>query len=84
MRAVERLLEIYGEEKLLELSDEIKEKCALTTEDFKKALKIIQPTAKREGFSVIPNTTWEDIGALKDLREDLEKSICWPIMTPER
>ena len=47
-------------------------------------MKKIQPTAKREGFSVIPGTTWDDVGALKDLRSDLEDSICWPIRDPER
>ena len=84
MRAVERLLGSHGEEKLVELSEEIKEKCCLTNDDFTKALKIIQPTAKREGFSVIPGTTWEDIGALQSLRADLEMSICWPIKQPEK
>jgi len=32
--------------------------------DFQYALKKVQPTAKREGFSVIPNVSWEDVGAL--------------------
>lgn len=53
-------------------------------DDFQIALKKVQPTAKREGFSVIPGTTWEDIGALKNLREELESSICWPITDPEK
>jgi ATPases of the AAA+ class len=48
------------------------------------AMKKVQPTAKREGFSVIPGTTWEDIGALKNLRSELESSICWPIRDPEK
>jgi len=76
-------LDFYGEEGFSELSEETKERCWIKTEDFEIALKKIQPTAKREGFSVIPGTTWEDIGALQLLREELETSICWPIKNPE-
>jgi len=82
--AVKRLLNFYGEPAFAELSEETKEKCWIKTEDFEIALKKIQPTAKREGFSVIPGTTWEDIGALSHLREELESSICMPIKNPEK
>jgi ribosome biogenesis ATPase len=34
-------------------------------------LKTIQPTAKREGFAVVPGVSWNDIGALKDLKDEL-------------
>lgn len=81
---MKRLLGVHGEDKLFELAEEIKENCYLRMEDFGKALKKIQPTAKREGFSVIPGTTWDDIGALSSLRDELETSICWPIKDPER
>ena len=38
-------------------------------------MKLVQPSAKREGFATIPDVTWDDIGALKDVREELEMAI---------
>jgi ribosome biogenesis ATPase len=57
---------------------------AVTMGDFLKAVKKVQPSAKREGFATIPNVTWDDIGALKGVRDDLEFSILQPIRNPER
>lgn len=43
----------------------------------------VQPSAKREGFATIPDVSWDDVGSLGDVREDLEFSICRPIKYPE-
>lgn len=45
------------------------------TEDFRQALSIVLPSAKREGFATVPDVTWANIGALKDIRIELEWSI---------
>lgn len=50
--------------------------------DFLAVLKQMQPSAKREGFATVPDVTWEDIGALKDVREQLQLSILAPIRYP--
>ena len=55
----------------------------ITMEDFYEAVKRIQPSAKREGFATVPDTTWDDIGALWDVRDELEKAILQPIKYPE-
>jgi len=47
------------------------------------AVERVQPSAKREGFATIPDVTWEDVGSLADVREDLEFSICRAIKYPE-
>ena len=39
------------------------------------ALAKAQPAAKREGFATVPTTTWADVGALHDVRAQLEDSI---------
>jgi len=36
----------------------------------------------REGFITKPNVTWDDIGALDKVREELQVSICDPINNP--
>ena len=52
--------------------------------DFEYAIKMIQPTSKREGFSTIPNVTWDNIGGLKDLRNELYYDIVMPILEPNK
>ncbi|KAK5997326.1 putative AAA domain-containing protein C16E9.10c [Cladobotryum mycophilum] len=56
---------------------------AVTLEDFKLAAKGFTPSLRREGFTVIPNVTWEQVGALEKVREQLEMSIIGPIKNPE-
>ena len=41
--------------------------CAVTMADFRTALGTVQPCAKREGFAVVPNVTWDDVGALVEV-----------------
>lgn len=59
----------------LPLSDEELSLLCITMDDFKAALKSVQPSAKREGFVTVPDTNWEDVGSLKDIREELQLSI---------
>ncbi|KAK4770608.1 hypothetical protein SAY87_031140 [Trapa incisa] len=56
-------------------SIEEEEKFFITMTDFENALKMIQPSTKREGFSQIPNIKWEDIGGLDSLRKDFDETI---------
>jgi ribosome biogenesis ATPase len=51
--------------------------------DFLTAVPKVQPSAKREGFATIPDTTWAHIGALHEVREQLEMAIVEPIKRPE-
>jgi len=56
---------------------------AITYADFLSAVPKVQPSAKREGFATIPDTTWSHIGALHEVREQLEMAIVEPIKRPE-
>ncbi|KAH8302227.1 hypothetical protein KR044_004271 [Drosophila immigrans] len=55
----------------------------LTLDDFTAAIKLMQPSAKREGFITVPDTTWEDIGSLHDIREELKLAVLAPVKYPE-
>uniref|UniRef100_A0AC35G5T0 AAA+ ATPase domain-containing protein n=1 Tax=Panagrolaimus sp. PS1159 TaxID=55785 RepID=A0AC35G5T0_9BILA len=55
----------------------------VTRDDFNKALDIVVPSATREGFATVPNVTWDEIGALNEVRAELEWSILFPIKRPE-
>ena len=56
---------------------------AVQNSDFAEALKIVQPSAKREGFATIPDVAWSDIGALATVRDELHMAIVQPIRHPE-
>eukprot|EP00920_Eleutheroschizon_duboscqi_P011225 GHVT01026294.1.p1 GENE.GHVT01026294.1~~GHVT01026294.1.p1 ORF type:complete len:653 (+),score=121.60 GHVT01026294.1:192-1961(+) len=47
--------------------------------DFITALGRVQPTACREGFAAPPSSSFDDIGALSDLRKEMEERIIRPI-----
>uniref|UniRef100_A0A182T6B6 AAA+ ATPase domain-containing protein n=1 Tax=Anopheles maculatus TaxID=74869 RepID=A0A182T6B6_9DIPT len=53
-------------------------------EDFMESLKTVQPSAKREGFITVPDVTWNDIGSLGDIREELKLAILAPVKFPQR
>lgn len=57
---------------------------SITYDDFLTAVPKVQPSAKREGFATIPDTTWAHVGALHEVREQLEMAIVHPIQTPGR
>ena len=57
---------------------------AITAADFAKALTRVQPSAQREGFTTTPEVTWEDVGSLKEVREELAFSVVEPIANPKR
>ncbi|GAU12694.1 hypothetical protein TSUD_121860 [Trifolium subterraneum] len=65
------------------LSDDDIEKCAITMSDFEEAIKTVQPSLTREGFSAIPNVKWEDVGALDHVREEFDNHILKPIKHPD-
>ena len=56
----------------------------LRSDDFEAALKVVQPSAKREGFATIPDVSWSDVGALQNIRDELHYAIVEPIRRPER
>ncbi|TVU31607.1 hypothetical protein EJB05_23302, partial [Eragrostis curvula] len=45
--------------------------------------KLVQPSLRREGFSSIPDVTWDDVGGLDSLRKEFERYIVRCIKSPE-
>uniref|UniRef100_H2Z3R7 AAA+ ATPase domain-containing protein n=1 Tax=Ciona savignyi TaxID=51511 RepID=H2Z3R7_CIOSA len=54
----------------------------IETGDFEVALNNVQPSAKREGFATVPDITWDDVGALQNMREELSIAILGPVRNP--
>ena len=78
MKSLRRILpEIdYDEEKI---SSEILEKIQITSDDFRDALKEVSPSALREVQVQVPNVSWDDVGGLDALKEELREAVEWPI-----
>ncbi|KAF3842415.1 hypothetical protein F7725_024366 [Dissostichus mawsoni] len=66
------------------LSEEELAGLSILMSDFQASLASVQPSAKREGFATVPDVTWEDVGALQDIREDLTMAILAPVRSPEQ
>ena len=59
------------------------ERLEVSREDFKHALKGIEPSALREVFVEVPDTTWNQVGGLGETKERLQETIQWPLEYPE-
>jgi SpoVK/Ycf46/Vps4 family AAA+-type ATPase/intein/homing endonuclease len=61
---------------------EVLEKMHVSMNDFKEALKIIEPSALREFMVEIPKTTWDDVGGMADIKQQLKEAVEWPLKYP--
>ncbi len=59
------------------------EKIIITPEDFKEGLKLVRPSAMREVLIETPRVKWDDVGGLKDIKEQLKEAIELPIHNPK-
>ncbi len=82
MRVVRRILpEIDKLDE--EIPEEILKKIVVKNEDFKSALKEINPSALREVLVQIPDIKWEDIGGLENVKQELQEAVEWPLKYPD-
>jgi len=65
------------------ISAEILQKIKISEDDFKEALKEVRPSALREVLVQIPNVTWDDVGGLDALKEELKEAVEWPLKHKE-
>jgi ribosome biogenesis ATPase len=56
---------------------------SINYQDFVQAVTKVQPSSKREGFATVPGVSWDDIGALESVREELRMAVVEPIKHPE-
>ena len=52
-------------------------------QDVREAIKSHVPYMRREGFTPVPTTTWDMVGAMSTIREGLQDAILGPIKNPE-
>ena len=68
----------------IDLSDDIPaetlQKIIVKMEDFTDVLKEIEPSAMREVFVEIPDVTWNDVGGLDIIKQELLEAVEWPVI----
>ncbi len=62
---------------------DVLEKMCVQMNDFKEALKIVNPSALREFLVEVPTTTWESVGGLHEVKQQLKEAVEWPLDDPE-
>ena len=62
-----------------EIPKDVLNSILVTKDDFKNALKDMQPSTMREVLIEKPNVKWEDIGALDEAKQELKEAVEWPL-----
>nr|WP_166180208.1 CDC48 family AAA ATPase [Altererythrobacter segetis] len=62
---------------------EVLESLQVEKDDFREALKRVQPSAMREVMVQTPTIGWDDIGGLDDAEEKLREGVELPLRNPE-
>jgi transitional endoplasmic reticulum ATPase len=65
------------------ISSEILQKIEITNNDFREALKEVKPSALREVQVQVPDVSWDDVGGLDELKDELREAVEWPIKHKE-
>lgn len=66
-----------------EIPPDILNSIVVQATDFSGALKEIQPSAIREVLIETPNVTWDEIGGLDDVKQELREAVELPLKSPE-
>ncbi len=82
MRALRRILpKINVEED--EIPPEVLNNLIVLDNDFKDALRELEPSALREVIIENPNVHWSDVGGLEAAKQELMEAIEWPLRYPK-
>lgn len=60
------------------------EQIQVRPEDFREALREMEPSALREVLFEIPEVSWEEVGGLGPVKQEVREMVEWPIHHPER
>lgn len=52
-------------------------------DDFKEAIKDVEPSALREIYVEVPEVSWDEVGGLLEVKDRLKESVEWPLTKPE-
>ena len=54
-------------------------KIIVTMNDFMDVIKEMEPSAMREVFVEVPDISWDDIGGLESIKQEMQEAVEWPL-----
>jgi len=63
---------------------EVLDALAVTQENFRYALGTSNPAALRETMVEVPTVSWNDIGGLEKVKQELQETVQYPVEHPEK
>jgi len=81
MRTLERALPDLDIEE--DIPAQVLENLRVSKDDFRAALKKIEPSALREVFVEVAEVHWNEVGGLEEAKQSLIESVEWPLKYPE-
>jgi transitional endoplasmic reticulum ATPase len=67
----------------VEIPKAVLDSLVVSKNSFDEALRVVRPSAMREVLVETPNISWEDIGGLKGVKQDLAEAVEWPLKFPK-
>ena len=64
---------------LEEIPYEMLQALHVTMDNFREALREVEPSVMREVFVEVPNVHWEDVGGLDQIKQTLRETVEWPL-----
>lgn len=61
------------------IPENVLEKLSISMSDFMEALKVVRPSALREVLIETPNISWNDVGGLDDVKQEMKEAVEWPL-----
>ena len=81
MKCLRRLLpEINLDDE--KIPPETLDKLIVNADDYKKALIEVTPSGMREVFIENPDVKWDEVGGLKEIKQELQEAVEWPMKYP--
>ncbi|MGB5912481.1 MAG: CDC48 family AAA ATPase [Promethearchaeia archaeon] len=65
------------------IDSKIIQELKINNEDFMQAINMIDPSAMREVMVEIPNVSWDDVGGLEGVKQELKEAVEWPLKYPK-
>ncbi len=63
-------------------TDRLKE-LKVTMNDFLNAMRFIQPSLMREIYIEVPEVRWDDVGGLREAKQEMREAVEWPLKYPK-
>jgi transitional endoplasmic reticulum ATPase len=65
------------------IPEEVLKELKISKKDFDEALKTVRPSAMREVLVETPNVSWNDVGGLENIKQELKEAVEWPLKYSE-